>query len=43
VRRAADETIASLEEECVRSLGEDRMRQFEELIKEVSSVLEEHP
>ena len=42
VRRAADEIIASLEEECVRSLGEDRMRQFEELIKEVSSVLEKH-
>ena len=42
VRRVADEIIASLEEECVRSLGEDRMRKFEELMKEVSSVLEEH-
>ncbi len=42
VRRVADEIIASLEEECVRSLGEDRMRQFEELMKEISAVLEEH-
>jgi DNA-binding MarR family transcriptional regulator len=42
VRRVADEIIASLEEECVRSLGEDRMRQFEDLMKEVSSVLEEN-
>ncbi len=42
VRRVADEIIASLEEECVRSVGEDRMRQFEELMKEVSGVLEEH-
>ena len=42
VRRVADEIIASLEEECVRSLGEQRMRQFEGLIKEVTSVLEEN-
>ena len=42
VRRVADEIIASLEEECVRSLGEQRMRQFEDLMKEVSSVLEEN-
>ena len=42
VRRVADEIIVSLEEECVRSLGEKRMRQFEDLMKEVSSVLEEN-
>jgi DNA-binding MarR family transcriptional regulator len=40
-RRVADEIIASLEEECVRSLGEDRMRQFKGLMKDVSRVLEE--
>ena len=42
VRRLADEIIASLEGECARQLGEARMRQFEGLIKEVTSVLEEH-
>ena len=41
VRRVADEIITSLEEECVRQLGEHRMRQFEGLMKEVTSVLEE--
>ena len=41
-RRVSDEIIASLEEECVRQLGEERMRQFDGLIKEVSSVLEEN-
>lgn len=39
VRRVGDEIIASIEEECVRQLGEQRMRQFEGLIKEVTSVL----
>ena len=39
-RRVADEIIASLEEECVQKLGEERMRQFEDLMKDVSSVLE---
>jgi DNA-binding MarR family transcriptional regulator len=38
-RRVADEIIASIEQECVRELGEERMRQFEALMKEVSSVL----
>ncbi len=42
VRRVADEIIGSLEGECARQLGEPRMRQFEALIKEVSSVLEEN-
>ena len=39
-RRVADEIIASIEHECVRQLGEERMRQFEALMKGVSSVLE---
>ena len=42
VRRAGDEIIASIEEECTRQLGEQRMRQFETLIKEVTSVLEDN-
>jgi DNA-binding MarR family transcriptional regulator len=42
LRRLGDEIIASLEEECVRQLGEERMRQFEALMKDVSSVLEEN-
>ncbi len=42
LRRAGDEIIASLEEECVRQLGEERMGQFEALMKEVTSVLEEN-
>ena len=42
VRRVADEIIASLEEECGHQLGKQRMRQFEDLIKEVTSVLEEN-
>ena len=41
-RRVADEIIASVEHECVRELGEERMRQFEALIKDVSSVLGEN-
>ncbi len=41
-RRVADEIIASFEGECARRLGEQRMRQFEELIKEVTSVLEDN-
>jgi DNA-binding MarR family transcriptional regulator len=39
-RRLADEIIASIEDECVRHLGERRMRQFEGLMKDVSSALE---
>ena len=30
-----------MEEECVRRLGEEPMRQFEELLKEVSTVVAE--
>ena len=41
-RRVADEIIASLEHECLRQLGEERMMQFKDLIKDVSSVLEEN-
>jgi DNA-binding MarR family transcriptional regulator len=42
VRRVGDEIIATIEHECVQHLGEERMRQFEALIKDVSSVLEEN-
>ena len=42
VRRVADEIIASMEEECARHLGRRRMRQFEDLMKDVSSVLGGH-
>src|SRR5919202_1948617 len=42
-RRVGDEIVASIEHECVQELGEERMRQFEALIKDVSSVLEENP
>ena len=41
-RRVADELIASIKHECVQELGEERMRQFEALMKEVSSVLAEN-
>ena len=41
-RRVGDEIMASIEGECTRQLGEPRMRQFEGLIKEVTSVLEEN-
>jgi len=41
-RRVADEIIASIEQECVRRLGEERMGQFEALMKDVSSVLAEN-
>ncbi len=41
IRRIGDEIIAEVEEECVRRLGEERMRQFEELLEEVSSVVAE--
>jgi DNA-binding MarR family transcriptional regulator len=41
MRRVADEIITEVEEECSRRLGEERMRQFEELLKEVSSVVAE--
>ena len=42
VRRVADEIIAGIEDECAHQLGKQRMRQFEDLMKEVSSVLEEN-
>ena len=42
LRRVADEIVAGMEEECVRRLGEQKMRQFEDLMKDVSSVLAEH-
>jgi DNA-binding MarR family transcriptional regulator len=41
VRRVADEIIAGIEEECARRLGERKMRHFEDLVKEVSGVLQE--
>src|ERR687890_2339198 len=41
-RRVADEIIASIEHECVQQLGEEKMRQFNELMKDVSSVFEEN-
>lgn len=43
LRRTADEIVTRMEEECTRRLGEERMRQFEDLIKDVSTVLEEDP
>jgi hypothetical protein len=42
VRRVADEIIAGIEEECALRLGERKMRQFEDLMKEVSGVLQEN-
>jgi DNA-binding MarR family transcriptional regulator len=42
IRRVGDEIMASIEHECVQKLGEEKMRQFEALIKDVSSVLEEN-
>lgn len=41
MRRVAEGIVGEVEEECVRRLGEERMRQFEELIKEVSGVIAE--
>jgi DNA-binding MarR family transcriptional regulator len=41
-RRVSDEIIASIAQECVQKLGEEKMRQFEALTKEVSSVLREN-
>jgi DNA-binding MarR family transcriptional regulator len=41
-RRVADEIIRSIEHECAQELGEERMRQFEALMKEVSGVLAEN-
>ena len=41
-RRVGDEILASIEHECVQQLGGERMRQFKEVIKDVSSVLEEN-
>ncbi len=40
MRRLGDKIIGGLEEEYVHSLGEQRRRQFEGLIKEISSILE---
>jgi DNA-binding MarR family transcriptional regulator len=40
-RRVSDEIIASIEHECVQELGEEKMRRFEALAKEVHSVLRE--
>ena len=42
IRRFGEGIIGDVEEECVRCLGEERMRQFEDLMKDVSSVLEEN-
>jgi DNA-binding MarR family transcriptional regulator len=42
LRRVADEIVAGMEEECVHRLGEQKMRQFEDLMKDVRSVLAEH-
>ena len=42
LRRVGDEIIASIEHECVQQLGEEKMRQFEALIKDVTNVLEEN-
>jgi DNA-binding MarR family transcriptional regulator len=42
VRRVGDEIMASIEHECVQRLGEEKMRQFEALMKDVSSVFEEN-
>jgi DNA-binding MarR family transcriptional regulator len=41
-RRVADEIIATIEQECLQELGEERMRQFEALMKDVRGVLEEN-
>jgi DNA-binding MarR family transcriptional regulator len=41
-RRVADEIIRSIEHECVQELGEERMGQFEALMKDVSGVLAEN-
>src|SRR5215217_1132177 len=41
-RRVSDEIIASIEHECVQRLGEEKMRQFEALMKDVSSAFEEN-
>lgn len=43
LRRVADALVAGMEEECVRRLGEQKMRQFGDLMKDVSSVLAEYP
>src|ERR671912_2246152 len=42
LRRVGDEIMASIEHECVQQLGEEKMRQFEGLMKDVSNVLEEN-
>jgi DNA-binding MarR family transcriptional regulator len=42
LRRVGDEIMASIEHECVQRLGEEKMRQFTELMMDVSSVFEEN-
>ena len=42
LRRGGDEILANLEGQCLRQLGEERMRQFKDLIEDVSNVLEEN-
>src|SRR5918994_2655262 len=42
LRRVGDEILATIEHECVQKLGDEGMRQFEALMKDVSSVLEEN-
>ena len=42
LRRVGDEIIASIEHECLQELGEERMRQFEALMKDMSGVLAEN-
>jgi len=42
LRRVGDEIVATIEHECVQRLGEERMRQFKALMKDVSNVLEEN-
>ena len=41
VRRVADEILTNLEAECFRRLGEQKMRQFEGIVKDVTKILEE--
>jgi DNA-binding MarR family transcriptional regulator len=42
LRRVGDEIMASIEHECVQQLGEEKMRQFTELMMDVRSVFEEN-
>jgi DNA-binding MarR family transcriptional regulator len=40
-RRVSDEIIEGIEHECIQKLGEEKLRRFGALAKEVSSVLKE--